>query len=92
DLEISQLEAEAEVPQLSNLSTMSKHTTDARLMLSRPRPGRAHTTLLPCSNMTFSGCGSMLYPIGVFPTPIVFPHPQGNTRIQAEFVVIENAK
>ena len=46
---------------------------------------------LPCSNTTFSGCGSSLYPIAVVPLAVVFPRTQGSVRIQAEFVVMENA-
>ena len=46
---------------------------------------------LPCSNTTFPGCGSSLYPIGIVQLPVIFPHTQGSVRIQAEFVVMENA-
>ena len=47
--------------------------------------------LMPCSNTRFSGCGSNLFPLGVIPLAIIFPHTQGSMRMQVEFVVMENA-
>ncbi|KAG0139044.1 hypothetical protein CROQUDRAFT_17164, partial [Cronartium quercuum f. sp. fusiforme G11] len=42
DKEIAHLEAEAEVPYAGNKTNMSKHTTDAKLLLTRPSKGKAH--------------------------------------------------
>ncbi|KAG0139080.1 hypothetical protein CROQUDRAFT_18355, partial [Cronartium quercuum f. sp. fusiforme G11] len=88
--EIAQLQAEAYIPQISKKDNMSKHTTDARHIMTKPRTGRAHTKISPCTNMTFSGCGSQLFPLGIIEIPIIFPHPAGNIKILAEFVVMEN--
>ncbi|KAG0139592.1 hypothetical protein CROQUDRAFT_54482, partial [Cronartium quercuum f. sp. fusiforme G11] len=133
--QIAQLQAEANIPQISDKTNMSKHTMDARHMMTKPKVGRAHTigyhsitiiiindnkfyllldtgascsvvgskylTMLypdwkkkmsPFTNMTFSGCGSDLFPLGIIELPIIFPHPRGNVKILAEFVVMENVK
>ncbi|KAG0141674.1 hypothetical protein CROQUDRAFT_98497 [Cronartium quercuum f. sp. fusiforme G11] len=42
--------------------------------------------------MTFSGCGGDLFPLDIIELPIVFPHPRGNIKILAEFVVMESVK
>ncbi|KAG0139439.1 hypothetical protein CROQUDRAFT_101545 [Cronartium quercuum f. sp. fusiforme G11] len=44
------------------------------------------------SSLTFSGCGSDLFPLGIIELPIVFPHLRGNIKILAEFIVMENVK
>ena len=132
--DIALLQAEAEIPQKWDRKHEIQHIVEARLMLTRPAVGRAHTVghhsltlviinekevyllldsgascsvvgsrflteimpnwkqkVMPCSNTRFSGCGSNLFPIGVIQVPVVFPHTQGSVRIQAEFVVMENA-
>lgn len=104
--------------------TMFKQTTDAKLMLTRPKLGRAHVVgyhaltkfivnrievnflidtgascsvvgtrylnkilpqwkiqLIACSNMTFSGCGSELFPVGVVQSHVILPHHARNVRI-----------
>ena len=135
---IALLQAEADLPQVWDNKHVFPHVTDARLLLSRPAAGRAHTMghhcmtkviipivtggkevellldcgascsvvgtryltevwpdwkdkSMPCSNTRFSGCGSSLFPVGVVPLPMIFPHTQGAVRIQPEFVVMENA-
>ncbi|KAG0142865.1 hypothetical protein CROQUDRAFT_49639, partial [Cronartium quercuum f. sp. fusiforme G11] len=42
--QIAQLQAETETPCISNQQNMSKHTTDAKLLLTRPSLGKAHRT------------------------------------------------
>ncbi|KAG0144722.1 hypothetical protein CROQUDRAFT_708528, partial [Cronartium quercuum f. sp. fusiforme G11] len=44
DHNIAQLQAETETPWMSSKEHMSKHTTDAKLLLTRPSMGKAHRT------------------------------------------------
>ncbi|KAG0145688.1 hypothetical protein CROQUDRAFT_16639, partial [Cronartium quercuum f. sp. fusiforme G11] len=87
--DIALLQAEAEMPQKWNKKHGIEHIVDARLMLTRPAPGTAHT-MGHHSLTTFSGCGSPLSPLGIIALPTIFPHTQGAVRIQPEFVVMEN--
>lgn len=49
------------------------------------------TKLLPCFSLQFKSCGGSLKPLGVIELSAIFPHTLGSVRIQAEFVVMENA-
>ncbi|KAG0139010.1 hypothetical protein CROQUDRAFT_24771, partial [Cronartium quercuum f. sp. fusiforme G11] len=132
--DIALLQAEAEVPQQWNKKHGIEHIVDARLMLTRPIVGKAHTMghhslttviinnkeaellldsgascsvvgsryleeivpdwkgkLIPCTGTKFSGCGGLLFPLGIISLATIFPHTQGAVRIQPEFVVMENA-
>ncbi|KAG0140712.1 hypothetical protein CROQUDRAFT_52838, partial [Cronartium quercuum f. sp. fusiforme G11] len=132
--DIALLQAEAEVPQTWNKKHGVEHIVDARLMLTRPIAGKAHTMghhslttviinnkeakllldsgascsvvgsrylneivpdwkdmIIPCTGTKFSGCGGLLFPLGIIMVATIFPHTQGAVRIQPEFVVMENA-
>ncbi|MEQ4601367.1 MAG: zinc finger CCHC domain-containing protein, partial [Pseudomonas amygdali] len=51
---------------------------------ARSRVGPMPTTL------KFQAFNSRLEPLGIFTTHVLFPHPQGNVRLKAEFVVMRN--
>ncbi|MBW0488322.1 hypothetical protein O181_028037 [Austropuccinia psidii MF-1] len=47
--------------------------------------------LLPIKGVQFSSASNNLYPLGIFDTNIVFPHPAGSMRINTEIVVMDNS-
>ena len=48
--------------------------------------------LMPIKNAQFHSCSDQLQPQGIVELPLIFPHTRGSVRIQAEFVVMKNAR
>ncbi|MBW0508575.1 hypothetical protein O181_048290 [Austropuccinia psidii MF-1] len=46
--------------------------------------------LLPIEGVQFSSSSSNMYPLGIFDTNIVFPHPAGSIIMKTEIVVMDN--
>ncbi|MBW0553174.1 hypothetical protein O181_092889, partial [Austropuccinia psidii MF-1] len=46
--------------------------------------------LLPIEGLQFSSGSNNMYPLGIWDTNIVFPHPAGSIRVNTEIVVMDN--
>ncbi|POW03869.1 hypothetical protein PSTT_10815 [Puccinia striiformis] len=49
-------------------------------------------SLLPINHAQFHSCSDKLEAMGVIELPLIFPHTKGSVRLQAEFVVMKNAR
>ncbi|MBW0538064.1 hypothetical protein O181_077779 [Austropuccinia psidii MF-1] len=72
-----------------NLETGAFHTSVGKDYLQAILPGwKSH--LLPIEGVQFSSSSNNMYPLGIFDSNIVFPHPAGSVRMKTERVVMDN--
>ncbi|KAK4701579.1 hypothetical protein P7C70_g4650, partial [Phenoliferia sp. Uapishka_3] len=79
-------------PIIATLDTGAAPTVIGAGTLKRFDPESA-SKLMPLKGITrsFTAFNSKLNAIGIYDTPITFPHPSGNIRISVELVVIESS-